>query len=154
MRAYLHRFVLSGQSGGYARNFKFPRLMRRDPGGLGCDVALDDFGTGFGSFSHLKHLPTRYLKIDVEFVRELASNITDQHVVRSITDVGHSLDKLIIAEGVEDQAILQALREYGVDYAQGMYLGAPERISPPRDGSNPCARTARHTTPRRSSEAR
>ena len=98
---------------------------------LGCDVALDDFGTGFGSFSYLKHLPTRYLKIDIEFVRELATNITDQRVVRSITDVGHSLDKLIIAEGVEDRAVLQALREYDVDYAQGVYLGEPQRISPP-----------------------
>ena len=106
--------------------------MGRDPlSGLGCDVALDDFGTGFGSFSHLKHLPTRYLKIDVEFVRELASNITDQRVVKSITDVGHSLDKLIIAEGVENHATLHALRAYGVDYAQGMYLGEPQRISPP-----------------------
>ncbi|HEY8304245.1 MAG TPA: diguanylate cyclase [Solirubrobacteraceae bacterium] len=98
---------------------------------LGCDVALDDFGTGFGSFSYLKHLPSRYLKIDVEFVRDLTSNATDQHVVRSITDVGHSLDKLIIAEGVEDRAILDALRAYGVDYAQGFYLGAPRRISAP-----------------------
>jgi two-component system, cell cycle response regulator len=97
---------------------------------LGCDVALDDFGTGFGSFSYLKHLPSRYLKIDVEFVRDLASNATDQQVVRSITDVGHSLDKQIIAEGVEDRAILQTLRTYGVDYAQGFYLGVPERISP------------------------
>jgi two-component system cell cycle response regulator len=98
---------------------------------LGCDLALDDFGTGFGSFTYLKHLPSRYLKIDVEFVRDLASNETDQHVVKSITDVGHSLNKLIIAEGVESRAVLHALRRYGVDYAQGFYLGVPERISPP-----------------------
>ena len=51
--------------------------------------------------------------------------------MRSITDIGHSLDKLIIAEGVEDRAILHALRDYGVDYAQGFYLGEPERISAP-----------------------
>jgi two-component system cell cycle response regulator len=100
-------------------------------GELGCDVALDDFGTGFGSFSYLKHLPSRYLKIDIEFVREVACNATDQQVVRSITEVGHSLDKLIIAEGVENRATLDALRGYGVDYAQGFYLGVPERVSPP-----------------------
>jgi diguanylate cyclase (GGDEF)-like protein len=98
---------------------------------LGCDVALDDFGTGFGSFSYLKHLPSRYLKIDMEFVRDVASNATDQQVVKSITDVGHSLDKLIIAEGVENRATLNALRGYGVDYAQGFYLGVPERVSTP-----------------------
>jgi diguanylate cyclase (GGDEF)-like protein len=100
-------------------------------GELGCDVALDDFGTGFGSFSYLKHLPSRYLKIDIEFVRDVASNATDQQVVRSITDVGHSLDKLIIAEGVEHRATLDALRGYGVDYAQGFYFGTPQRVSPP-----------------------
>ena len=112
-------------------NMRDARAFTEELSGLGCDVALDDFGTGFGSFSYLKHLPTRYLKIDIEFVRDLVSNVTDQHVVRSITDVGHSLDKLIIAEGVESRAILHALRHYGVDYAQGIYLGAPERISPP-----------------------
>ncbi len=98
---------------------------------MGCDVALDDFGTGFGSFSYLKHLPSRYLKIDIEFVRDVASNATDQQVVKSITEVGHSLDKRIIAEGVEDRATLDALRGYGVDYAQGFYLGMPEPVSPP-----------------------
>jgi diguanylate cyclase (GGDEF)-like protein len=99
-------------------------------GDLGCDVALDDFGTGFGSFSYLKHLPSRYLKIDMEFVRDVHSNATDQQVVRSITEVGHSLGKLIIAEGVENRATLDALRGFGVDYAQGFYLGEPERTSP------------------------
>ncbi len=103
-------------------------------GEVGFDVALDDFGTGFGSFSYLKHLPSRYLKIDVEFVRELVSNETDQRVVSSITDVGHSLGKRIIAEGVEDAEALELLRRYGVDYVQGMYVGAPERI-PARPGA-------------------
>lgn len=103
-------------------------------GELGCEVALDDFGTGFGSFIYLKHLPTRYLKIDAEFVRELASNETDQRVVRSIADVGHSLGKRIIAEGVEDAAAAELLGRYGVDFLQGLHIGAPERIwAPARD---------------------
>jgi EAL domain-containing protein (putative c-di-GMP-specific phosphodiesterase class I) len=95
---------------------------------LGCEMALDDFGTGFGSFSYLKHLPSRYLKIDVEFVRDLASNDTDRQVVKAIAEVGHSLGKRIIAEGVEDHAALALLREYGVDFAQGRYLGVPAPI--------------------------
>jgi diguanylate cyclase (GGDEF)-like protein len=119
-------------------------------GELGCDVALDDFGTGFGSFSYLKHLPSRYLKIDTEFVRDVASNATDQQVVRSITDVAHSLDKLIIAEGVENRATLDALRGYGVDYAQGFYLGVPERVSPPTQFE----RALREKTPPRVKKAR
>jgi diguanylate cyclase (GGDEF)-like protein len=98
---------------------------------LGCHVALDDFGTGFGSFTYLKHLPTRYLKIDMEFVRDMVSNRTDRQLVDSITQVAHSLGKRTIAEGVEDEATLQALRDYGVDCAQGFFVGRPERISPP-----------------------
>jgi diguanylate cyclase (GGDEF)-like protein/PAS domain S-box-containing protein len=97
---------------------------------LGCEVALDDFGTGFGSFTYLKHLPARYLKIDMEFVREMVVNATDREVVDSITKVAHSLGKLTIAEGVEDAATLQALREYGVDRAQGFFIGRPRRLPP------------------------
>ena len=97
----------------------------------GCGVALDDFGTGFGSFAYLKHLPTTYLKIDREFVADVAENSTDREVVRSITDVAHTLGKRTVAEGVENVGTLEALRSYGVDWAQGYYLGRPERISPP-----------------------
>jgi diguanylate cyclase (GGDEF)-like protein len=97
---------------------------------LGCELALDDFGTGFGSFVYLKHLPARYLKIDMEFVREMVFNETDRQVVDSITKVAHSLGKQTIAEGVEDEATLVALREYGVDRAQGFFVGRPVRISP------------------------
>jgi EAL domain-containing protein (putative c-di-GMP-specific phosphodiesterase class I) len=95
---------------------------------LGCEVALDDFGTGFGSFTYLKHLPTSYLKIDMEFVSHMEQNATDREVVRSITDVAHSLGKRTVAEGVEDAETLAILREYGVDCAQGKYIGAPELV--------------------------
>jgi diguanylate cyclase (GGDEF)-like protein/PAS domain S-box-containing protein len=77
---------------------------------LGCELALDDFGTGFGSFTYLKHLDARYLKIDVEFVRNLVFNETDQKVVKAIVDIAHSLGK-------------------------GFYLGRPERLLPRDRGS-------------------
>jgi EAL domain-containing protein (putative c-di-GMP-specific phosphodiesterase class I) len=96
---------------------------------IGCDLALDDFGTGFGSFTYLKHLNARYLKIDVEFVHDLVNNDTDQKVVKSIVDIARSLDKQTIAEGVEDAATLTALKDRGVDFAQGFYLGRPEPLS-------------------------
>ena len=98
---------------------------------LGCGVALDDFGTGFGSFTYLKHLPTSYLKIDTEFVRDILANSTDREVVKSITDVAHSLGKRTVAEGVEDAETLEVLRAYGVDCAQGWFVGPPEPIGPP-----------------------
>jgi diguanylate cyclase (GGDEF)-like protein len=101
--------------------------------GLGCNLALDDFGTGFGSFTYLKHLPARYLKIDMEFVRDLVNNKTDQQVVQAICAIAHSLGKQTIAEGVETAQSLRALLSYGVDFAQGYYIGRPKRISPPTD---------------------
>jgi diguanylate cyclase (GGDEF)-like protein len=96
---------------------------------LGCDVALDDFGTGFGSFTYLKHLPTSYLKIDMEFVSHMDQNATDREIVKSITEVAHSLGKRTVAEGVEDAKTLAILREYGVDCAQGKFIGRPEPVA-------------------------
>jgi diguanylate cyclase (GGDEF)-like protein/PAS domain S-box-containing protein len=98
---------------------------------LGCDLALDDFGTGFGSFTYLKHLPARYLKIDTEFIRDINTDPTDKEIVRSIVGIAHTLGKETIAEGVENAEVLQTLRELGVDYAQGFYIGSPTPIVQP-----------------------
>lgn len=92
---------------------------------IGASIALDDFGTGFGSFTYLKHIRSRFVKIDVEFVRELVSSQTDREVVRSIVNVAHALGKLTIAEGIEDGCTLEAVRGLGVDYAQGYHVGRP-----------------------------
>jgi PAS domain S-box-containing protein len=98
--------------------------------GLGCALALDDFGTGFGSFTYLKALPIGYLKIDVEFVRDLISSPPNQHLVKAIVSLARSFGHRTIAEGVEDEQTLKLLREYGVDFAQGFFLGRPEPIQP------------------------
>ena len=114
-------------------NFENAERFARTLNDIGCNLALDDFGTGFGSFTYLKYVNARYLKIDLEFVRHLVSNDTDQKVVKSIVDIAHSLDKKTIAEGVEDAATLTALKDRGVDFAQGFYLGRPKRLSAPTD---------------------
>jgi diguanylate cyclase (GGDEF)-like protein len=95
----------------------------------GCSVALDDFGTGFSSFAYLKHISTRYLKIDLEFVRGLTTSEADRKIVESIIQVARTHDKLTIAEGVEDAETLEMLREMGADFAQGYHLGRPARLS-------------------------
>jgi diguanylate cyclase (GGDEF)-like protein len=92
---------------------------------LGCGFALDDFGVGFSSFSHLKHLPVDYLKIDGSFIRDLARNTVDQHLVQAMVGVARGLGKRTIAEFVGDDDTLQLLRGYGVDFAQGYFLGRP-----------------------------
>ena len=92
---------------------------------VGCQIALDDFGTGFGSFTYLKTLPITYLKIDVDFVRDLARNEANQHLVRAIVGLARDFGYQTIAEGVEDAEALAILKEFGVDFAQGYFLGAP-----------------------------
>jgi EAL domain-containing protein (putative c-di-GMP-specific phosphodiesterase class I) len=94
---------------------------------LGCGLALDDFGTGFGTFTYLKKLPISHLKIDIEFVRDLVASSANQYVVKAIVNLAQGFDCQTIAEGVEDEATLNLLRDLGVDFAQGFYLGRPER---------------------------
>lgn len=101
---------------------------------LGCGLALDDFGTGFGSFTYLKRLPLNYLKIDLDFVRDLASNPGNRHVVRAIVNLAQAFGLKTIAEGVEDDETLKLLGDEGVDFAQGFYLGRPAPIQAMRGG--------------------
>ncbi len=96
---------------------------------IGCRVALDDFGTGFASFTYLKTFNLAYLKIDVDFVRNLASDISNQHLVKAIAQLAKDFGYETIAEGVEDAETLTMLVEYGVDFAQGFHLGRPLPIT-------------------------
>lgn len=100
----------------------------RDLTELGCRLALDDFGTGFGSFTYLKRLPISYLKIDIEFVRQLPFSSANQHLVKAIVNLAQGFGQETIAEGVEDERTLELLRRYGVDYAQGFHLGHPAPV--------------------------
>lgn len=92
---------------------------------LGCLIALDDFGAGYGGFTYLKQLSVDFLKIDQEFVRDLATNDRSRHVVQAIVNLARGFGLQTVAEGVEDQAALEMLRELGIDMAQGFYLGRP-----------------------------
>jgi diguanylate cyclase (GGDEF)-like protein/PAS domain S-box-containing protein len=92
---------------------------------LGCRFAIDDFGSGFASFAYLKHLPVDYLKIDGSFIRNLATDPVDQHLVRGMVEVARGLGRQTIAEFVGDEETVRLLREYGVDYAQGYHVGRP-----------------------------
>lgn len=91
---------------------------------LGCDFALDDFGAGFASFTYLKRIPSKYLKIDGQFVGPPRSK-TDDVVIDSVVNLGRALEMITVAEFVEDEATLKRVTEAGVDLAQGYHLGRP-----------------------------
>ena len=92
---------------------------------IGGKFALDDFGVGFSSMNYLKQLPVQYLKIDGEFIRNLPGAREDRLFVKAINEVGQGMNIKTIAEFVENNEILEALSDIGVDYAQGYGIGKP-----------------------------
>ena len=92
---------------------------------LGCRFALDDFGTGFSSYRHLKQLDVDWVKIDGRFIRNIARSHSDQIFVRSTVDIAASFNIKTVAEYVETNLSYELLKELGVDYGQGFYLGRP-----------------------------
>ncbi len=95
----------------------------------GLRFALDHFGSGMSSFAYLKNLPVDFLKIDGDFVREIARDPVDRSMVEAINQVGHVMNIRTIAEFVESDAILGAVREIGVDFAQGYAIAVPAPLS-------------------------
>jgi diguanylate cyclase (GGDEF)-like protein/PAS domain S-box-containing protein len=100
---------------------KFINVVRE----FGCSFALDDFGSGFASFFYLKQFPVDYVKIDGLFIRNLMDNSDDQILVRAMVEIARAYHKKTVAEFIDTEAVFHLLREYGVDYAQGYFIGKP-----------------------------
>jgi diguanylate cyclase (GGDEF)-like protein/PAS domain S-box-containing protein len=95
----------------------------------GCKFALDDFGTGLSSFMYLKTLPVDYLKIDGQFIGQIAADPVDRSMVEAISKVGRALGIATIAECVETAVVLEELKRLGVDFAQGYFIARPLPIT-------------------------
>jgi EAL domain-containing protein (putative c-di-GMP-specific phosphodiesterase class I) len=92
---------------------------------IGVSLSIDDFGTGYSSLSYLRRLPVAELKIDQSFIANVLLDEQDEVIVRSTIDLGHNLGLVVVAEGVENNEVLERLRELGCDVAQGYCISRP-----------------------------
>ena len=110
-------------------NFEQARYFMSELKKIGCCFALDDFGSGLSSFAYLLNLQVDYLKIDGAFVKNISHNLISQALVEGFNRIAHAMNLETIAEFVEDDTILEKLREIGVDYAQGYGIARPVPIN-------------------------
>jgi EAL domain-containing protein (putative c-di-GMP-specific phosphodiesterase class I) len=97
---------------------------------VGCHFALDDFGSGMSSLAYLKNLPIDYLKIDGNFIKDIADNQVDYEIVQAIHYMAHAMGIQTVAEFVENKEILTKLKILGIDYAQGYGIARPAPLCP------------------------
>jgi diguanylate cyclase (GGDEF)-like protein len=94
----------------------------------GCSFSLDDFGSGLSSFAYLKNLKVDFLKIDGGFVKNMVTDPINNAMVEAINDIGHVMNIQTVAEFAENEAIIGALKDLGVDFAQGYGIDIPRPL--------------------------
>lgn len=100
-------------------------LVLRKLSAMGLYLAIDDFGTGYSSLAYLRQLPVRELKIDRSFVMFMDKNASDASIVKSTIDLAHNLGLSVVAEGIENEGVLQQLAQLGCNEGQGYFIGKP-----------------------------
>jgi len=98
--------------------------------GIGCQFALDDFGSGIGSFANLKLLSLDYLKIDGAYTRNLSQDSVNREMIAALVSLSRKLDFRVVAEQIEDQDTFEAIRELGIEFAQGFVVEPPHPLQP------------------------
>ena len=110
-------------------NLGHASYLMREMASRGCLIALDDFGSGLSSFNYLRTLPVHYLKIDGQFVQNVASDPIDRSMVEAIVQIGRAIGIETVAERVETPEVLATLKQIGVGYAQGFLCGRPASLN-------------------------
>ncbi len=100
-------------------------LLLRD---IGCGFALDDFGAAFASLQYLKHIRFDLVKIDGEFIRNLPNSPADQLIVKAVAEMATGFGARVVAEFVDSQQTVDLLRQFGIDFGQGYFLGHPHPL--------------------------
>jgi EAL domain-containing protein (putative c-di-GMP-specific phosphodiesterase class I) len=104
-----------------------------DLANLGVNISIDDYGTGLSTMEYLKRVPAGELKIDKGFVQALTRSQSDRLMVHSTLQLAHSLGRIVVAEGVETEETLVALRAMGCDIAQGYFIARPMSLEKLKD---------------------
>ena len=94
---------------------------------IGVSISIDDFGTGYSSLSYLKKLPVDNLKIDISFVREIATDSDAAEIVSAIVTMANALNLKTIAEGIETESQLRILHALNCNIGQGFHLSKPQQ---------------------------
>jgi len=92
---------------------------------FGVEVAVDDFGTGYSNWAYLKELPANTVKLDQSLISGLGSNQNDKQLVKTLIGLAKGLGYQVVAEGVENQEILDLLIQWGCSEAQGYLIAKP-----------------------------
>ena len=100
---------------------KFVREIKQQ----GFKFAIDDFGSGFSSFQYIRSFPIDYVKIEGVFVQNMLNDYRDMAFVKTLSILAREFGIETIAEYIETEEILNAVRELGIDYAQGFHVGHP-----------------------------
>jgi len=123
----LDRLVIEITESGLIGNLELAKEIACALKDIGCKLSLDDFGTGYSSLVHLQVLPFDALKVDRSFVISMTGKRESRKIVAAIVGLGHSLDLITIAEGVETDEQAQMLLRLGCEMGQGWLYGRPMR---------------------------
>ena len=117
-------FEITEQEG--IQNFDVIKDFIAEAKKIGIKIAIDDFGSGYSNFEHLIHLDVNYLKIDGSLIRNIDTDKNAQLIVQTIVNFAKSLHIETIAEYVSSEEIFNYVRNLGIDYSQGYYIGHPK----------------------------